>query len=187
MKAQRLGKNRLKRGVTLVELLFALGIFGLLSAGLILSVYYSQNLANQNIVRSTVETAMIGYQEQIRSIAYSSLLQAYDNPQSTPIPTKSLSVIAAQEGGAVELDDPLYLDISNEKEIVLDVDRNDNGQITDLKTVTLWVTPQLQTLSADEFGYEAFEVTLDYSWETRSGTENIVGNSTKRFVYVNVP
>ena len=174
-----------KAGVTLMEVIVGMAIFMLVAIALTGSVIQARKLSTQNILENTAQTAVLGYMEQIKSIAYVELLAIYNDPgQTIPIPTTSGSAIAL---GKTDIADPLILNQENHKEIVIDIDFDDEGTVVETRTMDLWVTPRMTRNAWAESSYRAIEMRLDYEWEIRGrGTNTERGSDSIVFLRVAV-
>jgi prepilin-type N-terminal cleavage/methylation domain-containing protein len=155
------GRNR--EGFTLVEMMMAMLLFGILAAGLVSSVLQARRLAESTVFETTAHTAALGYLEQMKSLRY-----------------EALEALAGGEGGiiATRIDnatpDPLAHDLENEKLILVDLDEEGLPR----RWLNLWVHPRIRDLRPN--GIRALEIELSYRW--LSPDQRRTHQSTVRYV-----
>ena len=157
--------------MTLVETVVAMGIFSLVAVGIIGLNLQSRRLAESAIRENTAATVTQGYLEQIKAIEYSALVDAVADPSGVAIPTKTDSTN----------DDPIFLNIRNEKTLV--IHSTDSG--TPTRFMRFWITPRATNLAAA--GRKAIEFTILFEWEGNDKRVGDVRQSTIRFVRSYVP
>lgn len=149
------------RGMTLVEVVVALTIFMLVAFGLAAAATQSQRLAHRNVLRNTLWTVAQGYIEQIKSISLVEIEAALADPDTQPIPTRSIS--ALEREGDLELLDVLFLDGpdppvrggnsgSNHKQLLIDLRESEEGVREIL--MDAWFDLDIRFLGSDELTYE---------------------------------
>lgn len=167
---QKSSLSKRNEGLTLIEVTIAIFIFLIVAAGITATVLQSNRIAQANVIRNTAYTVVQGYLEQIRSISYATLKKSLDNPGVTPLPTMGISAVINSENPAdIQVDDPLYLNVLNDKEVLLDMKNNPEGTPT-LYTLKLGITPKITNLNDASYGAEAIpalEVILDFQYEAR--------------------
>lgn len=157
--------NQSRDGLTLVEVMLAIALLGILSAGITSAIVQSRRLAETNIYESTAVTIAVGYLEQMRAMDYDSLITSINDP-SIPLPTK------IDQG----TNDPLFLNQRNEKEVTINVDEHGNPDVT----MTLAVYPELQNLEPTT-GLKAIQIKLSYEW-VQPGSSTLISRRTVRTV-----
>lgn len=160
-------------GFSPVEVIIAFAIFGLVSGGMLGVVLHGRRLAQGSIYQNTAVTAAYGYIEQIKSMEYAALEASLGNPTGIPLPTK------VNQG----TDDPLYLNVWNEKSLSLNVD--ESGAV--VERMSYWVRPTLDNLNTGTSPLRAIEVTLDFRWEARDRGPAATRQSSVRFARSFVP
>jgi len=144
-----------KVGLTLVEIMIAMVVFGFLSLAITSSVIQSHQISQNNILRNTAFTAAQGYLEQIRSLPLTDLLEAIDDPGNFPLPTRSLPASAQ---GSSEVSDPLYLEGpdkvltgrssgSNHRRIMIDLQERANQEPREV-FMDVWFDVEIESLGA---------------------------------------
>lgn len=122
----------------------------------------TQKLAHSNVMHNTAVTVLQGYIEQIKGIQYHKLLEVLDDPENTPLATKSISSLNDSEN--IQVDDPLYLNIENSKEVLLDLIEDENGNL-DTYTMQVYVTPTAKNILSTS-GREAIEFKITFRYES---------------------
>lgn len=181
MKSNR--KKREKKGLTLVEVMVALGVLSLNVIGLSTAILQSQRMSYQAIYQNAAFNAAQGFLEQIRSMPYSNFEEAYADPENMTLPTLSTSALTS----SVIVDDPLTFQASagsgtlvrdpsayDEKTVVIDIREEENGQgEVEFKEITMAIRFNLDLVDLSEgpngqTPLDAFEVTLNYQYEVPS-------------------
>ncbi len=171
------------KGMTLLEVMIAMGVLSLVTAGLAAAMMQAQRMAYQAIYQNAAFNAAQGFLEQIRSMSYSDLETVYANPDSETLPTMSMSSLSASS----VYDDPLAFQAStstgdlvrdstgyDEKQVAIDIREGEDefGSPIDVEiTMTVRFTLDLVDLSEGPSGQlplEAFEVSLAYVYEVPS-------------------
>ena len=148
-------KSFSRQGLTLVEIMIAMVVFGFLSLAITSSVIQSHQISQNNILRNTAYTAAQGYLEQIRSMPLPDLLAAMDDPEGSALPTVSLPI---QAQGTQEVADPLYLDGpdkvldgrsngSNHRRILIDLQERENQDPREVY-MDVWFDVEIESLGA---------------------------------------
>lgn len=156
-------RPRRRSGFTLVEVVVGSFLFFMLLAAAFFSINQTQKTAHSNVMHNTARTVIIGYIEQMRGISYPKWQEILADPINNPIPTKSVNILAASDS-EVEVDDPLYLERENIKEVALDIITNE-GESVSLYTMAVTIEPVAIDLLATE-GIKAIDVTLTFSYES---------------------
>lgn len=152
-------------GFSLVEVMIGMVVFGILIAALSSASIQSQRLAYGNIYANTAHTVVQGYAEQIKSIGYQTIKDALEQPDTYTIPTMALSLLGTVAGGSMEIDDPLQFGEVNQKDILVDVETDDLGNVVREKVMRLWVRPTGVKIA----NREAIQITLEFGWEAYGG------------------
>lgn len=155
---------------SLVEVVIAAGILAIVGAGISSVTMLTSKIAYSNIYENTAYNVVQAYAEQIKSINYSAIRRALDNPVEYDIPTESLSLGASQQAGDLKIDDPLIFGVPVEKDIVVDVEKDKNGDLSE-RIMKLRILATGNDLTQATECWDAIEVTLDFEWEyfTSSG------------------
>ena len=140
-----------KKAFTLVEIVISLFILSMMALALGAATIQARKLSEAAVYHATALSAAQGYMEQIQSMEYQNLLDAFYAPTAAPLPTK------LDQGTP----DPLYINVENEKNVVVDVDASGNPS----KSIKMKITPSLSNLEGT-LGYKAMEITLLYEWRS---------------------
>jgi Tfp pilus assembly protein PilV len=101
--------QRRSRALTLIEVMVSMGIFTLISLGVLALVTQVRRIAENNVYENTAITMAQGYVEQVRSLSYAELLTAAtyaDTPPAPPAPDPGigeLRLFSANGGSAIVL------------------------------------------------------------------------------------
>ena len=132
--------TRTVSGFTLVEVLIAVVIFGLMAGGIIGGILQGRRMAEKNVYHITALTVAQGYLEQMKGMSYGDLSTNSDQP----IPTE------LNYGEP----DPLFLNVWTEKRIdIHDTPDNPNDDMR------MWFRPTV------EEGAFQKRIQLDFRWE----------------------
>jgi|GEM_PF-1048165 len=177
-----------RKGLTLAEVVIGLVVFAILMAAVSSAMVQSQKLSQANIMDNTAFTVAQGYLEQIKSISYSDLEEIAANPNTLPIPTKSIKYSATidteleeegvvEEDDMIEIDDPLWVNQQNTKSVLLDlIEKGTSIQEVSMDVV---ITPTLNNIFSSE-GRKVVEITLDFSYTSIFGGGTITRNGSVR-------
>lgn len=168
-----------KSGFTLVEVVVGSLLFFMVLGSAFYSVNQTQKTAHNNVMHNTARTVIIGYIEQMRGISYATWQDILADPTKTPIPTKSVNILAASDS-EVEVDDPLFLDRDNVKEVALDIIA-DEEQGQTLYTMAVTIVPTARDLLASE-GIKAIDITLSFSYQSLYKGQTAAHEDSIRFV-----
>lgn len=160
-------------GYSLIEVIVGVGVFSILAAGIAASTSFISRTASSNIYSNTAYTVAQGYAEQIKSIQYSTIESALNNPGSNNIPTVSLS---KGSGTVSQLSDPLTFGARIKKEIIVDIEELDDGTERD-RVMNMWFTVTGNNLSTSADALDAIEITIAFEWEVtnRASTQTYDG------------
>ncbi|MGB0416419.1 MAG: type IV pilus modification PilV family protein [Coraliomargarita sp.] len=158
-----------KTGFSLTEVMIAVFVFSIVALGVASTTMLTSRIAISNIYRSTANSVAQGYAEQIKSISFDSVFLAFQDPTNYDIPTMSLSLQASDGDGNIQTEDPLIFGVPNRKNVLIDVEVDDEGLETP-KTMPMWFTVVGVDLTAETNCWDAMEIRLDYEWEV--GGEN---------------
>lgn len=152
MKDMALVKNHPnRRGMTLIEVVVAMVILSMLSVGLLNGVLQSRKITEENIYHSAAMNATVGYLEQLKSLPYSEIREAIDDPLGTPLNTVVDSTTS----------DPIYLSTWNFKNLTINVDEDGNT----IENMDFWVWPHVEDLSAGH-NQPAVAIRMAYAWRS---------------------
>ncbi len=174
-------KENLK-GFTLVEVIVGMLVFALLATSASVAFVQTQKLAHSNVMHNTARTVLQGYVEQIKGVQYHKLLEVLEDPAAHSIPTKSISSLA--EGDDIQIDDELYLNVENHKNILLDIIDKGNGEF-ESHTMDLYVTPTATNI-INSAGIEVIEFTLNYRYEALFKGMGATHDGSVRFIKTSV-
>lgn len=142
------------RGVTLVELMVALGLFAMLSISVIAVTFQVRSMSEQVVYQNTALTLAQGYMEQIRHLDYTTLqAAAVSNTVAIPLDQTTGAAVTAVAGG-------IFRNGSTSREIIY-LDQNAQG--TPIQPLTFQFTPTLVSLEALSSPIASgVEITIDY-------------------------
>ena len=175
-------KKRDVKGFTLVEVIMGLLEFSILATSASVAFVQTQKLAHSNVMHNTARTVLQGYVEQIKGVQYHKLIEVLENPETHPIPTKSISSLT--EGDEIQIDDVLSLNVENHKNILLDIIDNGNGEF-ESHTMDLFVTPTATNI-INSAGIEVIEFTLNYRYESLFKGVGATHDGSVRFIKTSV-
>lgn len=174
-------RNR-KVGFTLAEVVIGMMVFAILATSSSVAFVQTQKLAHANIMHNTARTVLQGYIEQIKGVQYFKLLEAIDDPTNIPLPTKSISSLI--QGEEIQISDSLYLNIENQKSVLLDIIDDGSGNLV-THTMDLFVTPTANNILSTA-GIDVIEFTLTYEYESLFKGMNTTHAGTVRFIKTSV-
>lgn len=181
--------RKTNKAFTLLEVIIAMTIFGVVSLSLIAALLQSRRMADTSIYRLTAYTIAQGYIEQIMSHDYNTVLTSMSD-NSIPLDLKSISPIIS--GASVDPSDDFYINTSNTRDIIIDVRGDtDNDGIEDTAEgekfyyvkmpMTFKLTGnQLPTTGADP--YHGIEFELEYTY--KSGNDRADKIITQKLQFV---
>nr|WP_269539266.1 type II secretion system protein [Cerasicoccus sp. TK19100] len=157
----------MRRGMSLVEVLVATVLFGLLAMVTTNSVLMSRRLAETNIYMVTANDIAQGYAEQMMAMDFEVDIKKSVEDHKVPLSLRAVTPSLANNSTTV--DDLLYFgdDVTNSRDIVIDL----RGEDGDLRQV---VMPMRFTLSARDLNtgskpYQAYEIRINYEYKTPAG------------------
>lgn len=153
--------QRSSRGFTLVEVAIGMAVFIVLLVSGSMAIVQTQKLAHANVMHNTARTIVEGYMEQMKGISYNKFSESMADPVKVPIQTKGISSLKT---GVIQYDDPLFLNVENKKEVMLDIKEESDGTFTPI-TMDVFITPELTDLFPSE-GLQVYEVTLTFRYES---------------------
>jgi prepilin-type N-terminal cleavage/methylation domain-containing protein len=130
-----------QQAFTLVEVMIGLTVFALTAAGLSMLILHGRKLSETAVYKSSVNTAVYGFVEQINSMPYSRL-------EGATLPTK------------MDLDRNATLTVNEWNEVNLDINDTPTNENDDLP---LEVRPIIRVLIRDDLA-PRYEIELDYRW-----------------------
>lgn len=170
------------RAFTMVEVVFAIGIFGLCGVGIASAFLQSRRIAESNVFETTALTVAQGYLEQIKAMDYTVIEAVADDPSTTTLPT--LGVTHDGSGGTSVVSQPIKAGVKNavgifegsdHKGVLIDLQRDQFGNATIPRYMKMWVTPTLTNLHSTT-GNRCIEISLQFFWEAR----DLAGNAVPR-------
>ena len=150
------------RGFTLAEVAIGMAVFVVLLVTSSIAIVQTQKLAHANVMHNTARTVVEGYMEQMKGISYNKFKECMADPDNIPLDTKGISSLIT--GGPIEYDDPLYIGIENQKEVMLDIREESDGSLTPI-TMDVYITPTIVDLVPTE-GIQVYEITLSFRYES---------------------
>lgn len=173
------------RGLTLIEVIVSMGIFTLISFGVIALVTQVRRIAENNVYENTALTMAQGYIEQIRSLPYAELEAAASFTGTPPLPPApdlgvgALRLFSANGGGTEVLTNvagrPLRRNEWTRERVFLD--RNAENQDTQPMDFTFRVgltnlnNPALLPAPVNAMGTE---ITLEYQFTLPDGRNRTI-------------
>jgi prepilin-type N-terminal cleavage/methylation domain-containing protein len=157
-----------RQGYSLVEVVISVGILAIVAAGISSVTMMTSRIAYSNIYENTAYNIAQAYAEQIKSINFTSIRNALNDPVNYDIPTESLMLGTANDTGDLKVDDPLIFGVPLEKEVVVDIEEDDSGAFTE-RRMRMWVLPTGKDLNNATDCWDAIEITLDFEWEVFDG------------------
>jgi len=145
-----------KAGFSLVEVLIALALFGVMATGFMASSLFAKRTAESALAESTALTVASGYMEQVKSINYNSLVASV---QDTSIP-----VATVNNQGVV---DPVYLNAYSDKTIPIRF--NEDGSTA--QNIIIGIKLSISTAAASSV-LNILSIQIDYRW-TEPGSGRI--------------
>ncbi|RME67585.1 MAG: hypothetical protein D6781_12900 [Verrucomicrobia bacterium] len=177
-----------------MEVVFAVGIFGLCGLGIASAFLQSRRIAESNVFETTALTVAQGFLEQIKAMDYAVIEAAVADPTNNKLPT--LGIAHDGLGGTNVVPEPIAVGQKNavgifegttHRGILIDLQRDKFGKATIPRYMKMWVTPTLTDLLAIE-NRRCIEVSLLFEWEARDLAGNAVPRQrTVRIVSSNVP
>ncbi len=149
-------------GFSLVEIMIAMVIFTMLALGITGTVIQSQRIAQNNILSNTAYTVVQGYLEQLKTISSGEIEAALLAPATVPLRTRSISALGS--GNETQVDDFLYLNGFNAKEILIDLQEKPNVPPREI-VMHLWVDLNIEPSPPGTGRY--YRITIDFDYEVR--------------------
>ncbi len=176
------------RGLTLIEVMVSMGIFTLISLGVLAVVMQMRRIAENNVYENTALTIAQGYVEQVRSLAYAELLAAANYTGTPPLPPApdtgvgSLRLFSANGGGDTLLTNesgrPLRRDQWASERVFLD--RNAAGQDTQPLDFRFRVMlTNLNSPTIHPVAPQGIEITIDYQVTLPDGRNRTLTRSIR--------
>ena len=175
-------RSKAKNGFTLAEVVIGLVVFSVLATSTAVAFVQTQKLAHSNVMHNTARTVIQGYVEQIKGVQYYRLLESLNDPNNIPLPTKSVSSLAI--GDDIKIDDDLYLNQANNKEILLDILQRDDGTF-DTHTMSVLITPRVTNVFDTE-GIEVLEFTIEFEYQSIFSGVQATHGGMVRFIKTSV-
>ncbi|WOO39940.1 prepilin-type N-terminal cleavage/methylation domain-containing protein [Rubellicoccus peritrichatus] len=175
-------RNTLKSGFSLVEIMIAMSLLGIVALGLGKAMIQSRKMAESSIYATTAHGVAYGYAEQIMALDYVDFESSVKD-NAVPVTLKAIS--PSSTSGSVEIDDPLYIGVWTDKDIVIDV----KGEGTEERSI---VMPMKFSLSATSLNSgvnprDAYEIKLAYQFKSPSRRDDSWLSDTINFVKSSVP
>jgi type II secretory pathway pseudopilin PulG len=166
------------RGMTIVEVIIALGLLALLSVSVISVTFQVRSMAEQTVYQNTALTLAQGYMEQVRHLDYTTLKACaqsasvalpLDKTDGTPVVPESGSVF----GNSVWSKERVFLDQTASGTPIQPMDFRFRAVLTSLETATTNLA-------------SGVEITIQYQVTYDYGVRRVV-NGTLRSVRSSVP
>jgi len=166
------------RGMTIVEVIIALGLLSILSISVISVTFQVRSMAEQTVYQNTALTLAQGYMEQVRHLDYTTLKSCaqdatvalpLDKTDGTPVVPESGSVF----GNSVWSNERVFLDQTASGTPIQPMDFRFRAVLTSLETATTNLASGVEIVIQ-------YQVTYDY------GVRRVV-NGTLRSVRSSVP
>jgi len=174
--------SKAKHGFSLIEVMIGTLVFALVSVGVASATLQTGRIAYSNVYRNTAFTVAQGFSEQIKSIPYIVIDNAFRDPALFEIPTKSLSFGAS---GTSEIDDYLVFNERMLKEIVIDVQKQKDGTLKE-RVMKMWITPKGRDLTKENDELKVIEITLEFEWELVMAGFSKMNKETLKFVKTDI-
>ena len=157
------------KGYSLVEVMISAAVLAIVAAGISSVTIMTSRIAYSNIYENTAYNIAQAYAEQIKSINYKAIRNALQDPATYDIPTESLMLGSSENSADLKQDDPLIFGVGLEKEIVVDVEETEDGELAE-RHMRMWILPTGRDLTTDTSCWDAMEITLDFEWEVIDGS-----------------
>lgn len=158
-----------QKGYSLVEVMISVGILTIVAAGISSVTMMTSRIAYSNIYENTAYNIAQAYAEQIKSINFTAIRNALEDPATYDIPTESLMLGSSEETGDLKIDDPLIFGVPLEKEIVVDIEEGQSGELVE-RRMRMWILPTGTDLTTETSCWDAIEIALDFEWEVFDGS-----------------
>lgn len=158
-----------QKGYSLVEVMISAGILTIVAAGISSVTMMTSKIAYSNIYENTAYNIAQAYAEQIKSINYTAIRNALEDPVQYNIPTESLMLGSSEAVGDLKKDDPLIFGVPLEKEIVVDIEEKEGGDLVE-RRMKMWILPTGTDLTQGTSCWDAIEIALDFEWEVFDGS-----------------
>lgn len=162
--------------------MISIAVFAIVAAGVSSTTMMTSRLAHENIYKNTAYMVAQSYAEQIKSIRYDVIREAFLDPVGHDIPTQSLSL--GSGAGVQKMDDPLIFGVPVQKDIVVDIEQR--GEETHERIMRMWVTAKGRDLTTNTDCWDSIEIEIEFTWEVagHAGLQNKDG--VVRLVKTNV-
>lgn len=158
---------KMRRGMSLVEVLVATVLFGLLAMVTTNSVLMSRRLAETNIYMVTANDIAQGYAEQMMAMDFE--VDIKKSVEDNKVPLSLRAVTPSLANNSTTVDDLLYFgdDVTNSRDIVIDL----RGEDGDLRQVVMPMRFKLtaRDLNTGSKPYQAYEIRINYEYKTPAG------------------
>lgn len=197
------GSGRRRSGLTLVEVMVAVGVLTMLAGGMLAALIQSRKLTEGSIYQSSANTVMQGYIEQIKNMEFADL--PYTTSSGTVVPgsvvgspatllTRSVTRVIASDGTVENAKDALVISTATtipapsamlsgttptgvvENIKTFDINSTPDNPNDDLR-LRLWIwIKDLSNPAVD--ATQVRGITILYSWRTNGSPDarNVVGN-----------
>jgi len=153
-----------EKGFSLIEVTISSTVLALVVTGVTAVTMMTSRIAYHNIYENTAHTVAQAYGEQLKSINYAVLKQAFDDPSTYEIPTESLSLGASETSETLKEADPLIFGVPVQKDVVVDIEDKAGGGFTE-RVMRMWITVNGSEMETSAGCWDALEISMDYEWE----------------------
>jgi prepilin-type N-terminal cleavage/methylation domain-containing protein len=152
----RFVRASVRSGFTLVETIFAIVIFSMMSLGLTSSLIQSLKMSDRVVCKSTAHNIALGYAEQIMAYSYDELKEAL-------LLSEPFTLYSTSLGGSnvVAVEDLFTFGVENEKLIIMDINRDTQAAT---KTMPMRFTMDAVNLNTGSDPMRALQITINYSY-----------------------
>ncbi len=167
-------------GFSLVELMLAMVIFAVIALALNKGILQSHKMATNSIYMTSAYAVAYGYAEQIMATDYEDLLASVKDPL-VPLNLKAVSPM-----GGGESDDLLYLNINNERDIIIDIrDDADGSERAVAMPMQIWI--EASDMDRGVRPYKSLEIKIRFDYKSPLKRKNKWVREHVHFVKSAVP
>ena len=153
--------------------MIAMTIFAVVALALGKTIIQTRKLADTSIHN----TIAYGYAEQIMAMDYEDLLNSVNDPTSTPL---TLKAVTPSSTSSLEVDDLLYLNTVNNKDILIDILESNGSERSIYMPMNFTLTATNLDIGANP--YKAVQIQIFYNYESPSKRYDRWVNDSIHFV-----
>lgn len=178
---RKIGKNP-EFGFSLVEVMIAMTLFGVVSLGMAKAMIQSRKMAESSIYMTTAHGIAYGYAEQIMAMDFIDFETSVNDP-AIDVTLKAIS--PSSSTGSIEINDPLHIGSWTDKSIVIDI----RGEGTAERAIVMPMRFMLTATSLDSGTNprDAYEIKLTYQFKSPSRVKSKWLSDSINFVKSSVP